>query len=594
MSASSTLLFLHGVGTGDLDDEWQGALAGALTRLGYPGLHDVKVLAPKYAHALRGCDDNDPLPEVSVKSPSGDAARRHLRDFERRTGSLEVLLGRHDRGTGWPLGDSVVQAAVALPHFEQASNYATNAQIRAQVLTRVLKGLPSSGRLMLVGHSLGSVIAADLVRRLPPDLEVTGMVTLGSPLASSHFTPSGLRGLLGKPPANLAWWVNFWNEADPVTAHKGVSLVFPWMIDHRIKTSLSVDVHDAVTYLNTDGVAAAVGYGLFGSRSKSLAPIETGVDIALDYGERMAVLGLQYAHLLREHLAGDTRDRYSEALRTVQAVAVDTIKKRNAEQGRPLPAAIAVLAVDLADPDSAPTPPDPLRTLSKAEAVVPLLSISAANVINPFEIEIPKEKRKRALEELTLVMGLGSQLGADVHKATQLAREEIEESHWLKWVVVGVGAATLLAATGGLALAATPGVAGAAAVTSALAAFGPGGMIGGLLTAGTLMTAGGGGIALGLASSDTSAATLVAVVETQLAAAILRHRQGLDQDPETWHGLVQVGIELRRERARRAAVSDDSSPTLKELSRKLEAVDRALKYLHTHRLGPSDLTAIVE
>ena len=80
---------------------------------------------------------------------------------------------------------------------------------------------------------------------------------------------------------------------------------------------------------------------------------------------------------------------------------------------------------------------------------------------------------------------------------------------------------------------AAPGVAGAAAITSALAAFGPGGMIGGLLTAGTLVTAGGGGIAFGLASPGTTAETVEAVVGAQLAAALLRQRQGLEQDPTT-------------------------------------------------------------
>ena len=95
-------------------------------------------------------------------------------------------------------------------------------------------------------------------------------------------------------------------------------------------------------------------------------------------------------------------------------------------------------------------------------------------------------------------------------------------------------------ATGGLALAVGPGLAGAAVITSALANFGPGGMIGGLLTAGTLLTAGGSVIALGLASPGTTAETLEAVVTRQLAAAILRHRQDLERDPAAWRVLTET------------------------------------------------------
>lgn len=72
MSDKPILLFLHGVGSGDQQDAWQDALVAALIDLGYPGSHGVTVVAPKYAHALRGVDDNDPLPELTVKAPAGE------------------------------------------------------------------------------------------------------------------------------------------------------------------------------------------------------------------------------------------------------------------------------------------------------------------------------------------------------------------------------------------------------------------------------------------------------------------------------------------------------------------------------------------
>lgn len=587
MPTKPTLLFLHGVGSGDQSDQWRTALSKSLANLGYPDLSAVTVIAPKYPHTLRGSDDDDPLPGLTVKAPSGDSATRNRRDFERRMGAVEVMLGRHDPGSGWFAGDAIAQAAIGMKAFAQANNYVTDTRIRAQVLNRVLKRLPTSGRLVIVGHSLGSVIAADLVRRLPVGLEVSGLVTLGSPLAHPRFHVEKLRTTLTNPPANLAWWVNFWNDADPVTTHKGVSSVFPWMVDHRVRTPLGLNVHDAVTYLSNEVAATAIGFALFGSQSQALATVERGLDIPLDYAETVALMALRYAHLTLASLDGDRRERFEGALRQVQAATVDLVRQRNTQDNRPMPNRVAELAVDLADPDSIAPTPSAVTFLSKEEAVVPLLSVAAANVIRPFEIDVSKDKRQKAMETLTLEMGLGSRIGAQVFKAADRARDELKGgTNWIKWAALGLGAAALVAASGGLALAAAPGVAGAAAVTSALAAFGPGGMIGGLLTAGTLLSAGGGGVAIGLASPATTAATLEAVVASQLAVAVLRELEGVQQDPTTWDGLVELGIELRRERARLEVFADKSAPTLKELERKLEAVDRALAYLDRHELGP--------
>src|SRR5688500_2065709 len=112
------------------------------------------------------------------------------------------------------------------------------------------------------------------------------------------------------------------------------------------------------------------------------------------------------------------------------------------------------------------------------------------------------------MKDLTAEMGLGSQYGADVFAAANSSQEALRGGfgvNWIQWGALGAGAAAIVVATGGLALAAGAGLAGAAAITSALASFGPGGMIGGPITAGALVTAGGGGIAFSPASPGTTA-----------------------------------------------------------------------------------------
>lgn len=590
MTQEPVLLFLHGVGDGNQDRAWLTGLSAALSRLGYPAVDPERVIAPRYAHALRDSDESIPLPRVTIKQPNRDKVRQNRRDFERRTAALEFRLGRHDQGIGWGGAELVVNRSASLPGFGQVRKYLGDADVRAQVLQLILKRLPSSGRIVIIGHSLGSVIAADLLQRLPTGLEVVGLVTVGSPLASGRFNVDKLRESMQEPPTNLAWWANFWNVLDPVAAHRGLSSVFSWMLDFRIGTGFNHHVHDAEAYLSHDAVAEAVGFALFGSKSTEIVRVDKSLDIQLDASELTALVALRYAHLLKSRLTGEQGVRFTGALRQVQATVVNEIRQRNREAGRPLPSEVSRLAFDPSDPDATVPEPLPSRHLSKEDAVTLLTVLASENVIRPFDINVDRDKWLGAMEELSAEMGLGYQYGTHVFEAAKKAQDVLSGPlmvNWKKWGALGAGAVALVVATGGLALAAAPGVAGAALITSALAGFGPGGMIGGLLTAGTLVGAGGGGIAFSLASPGTTAETVEAVVQRRLAAAILRQRQGLEPDHALWGLLAANEITFRREYERLDEFSDESAPALKELKKKLETIERAMKYLSETGLEPS-------
>lgn len=590
MAEQPVLLFLHGVGTGDLQDNWRTRLSETLVGIGFPALDEAETLSPKYSDVLFDADEGVTLPEITIKNPSRDVAKIKRREFEQSISAMEYRLGRHNRGGGGALTNAVVDFAVGLPWFRQARNYLSKPHVRAQVLSCILQQIPQSGSVVIVGHSLGSVIAADLLRRLPEEVQVVGLVTIGSPLANGNFNVDKLKDVLQEPPGNLDWWVNFWSGTDPVAAKRGVSSAFPWMLDFLIHTSPAPGAaHSAAQYLANKSVAEAIGFGLFGSRSKEIVVAEKGVDIALDEPELLAVQALRYSHLIKHQLKGDELNRYSGALRQVQAGLISDLKVRSHEGNRPIPGDILSLEFDFLDPHAEVPEPRPNRYLSGEEAVPRILALATENLIRPFEITIKEEVRLRALKDLTAEMGLGSQFGDHVFSALKTANKVLSPGNrrqWVKWGALGAGAVAIVAASGGLALAAAPGLTGAAVITSALASFGPGGMVGGLLTAGTLVSAGGGGIAVGMLSPSTSAESMEAVVEYQLAIVILLQLQQLEQDPTIWSDLTQTERKLRREKERVDEFSDEQAPTVIELKRKLAAVEKALKYMTDNRLEP--------
>ncbi|PZE61231.1 hypothetical protein DEJ24_06010 [Curtobacterium sp. MCPF17_001] len=589
MSARPVLLFLHGVGTGDVEDDWQVALSGALVRLGYPALDPDRWIAPKYAYALHNGDGKYHVPPVTVKQPGKDEARTNRRDFERRTSAMEYRLGQHEDTSLRPVANMIVDIAFETPPFKQAHNYLNDEQARARVLNRVLDSLPPAGELLIVGHSLGSVIAADLVRRLPVSLTVVGMITIGSPLASGSVRATDLRETMQEPPTNLGWWINFWNGLDPVAAHRGLSSVMPWLLDLRVTTSPSPRVHTAAEYLSDPRVAEAIGYAMHGSLSTELVQTVNAVDAPLDADERVVLLALRYAHLVSTQLKDDLQDRFLGALRVVQSTAVEAMLQRRNSEGRARPELIGRLRFDLADPGATAMPPEPGMYLSKEDALVQLIVLASDNFLRPFDVGFGEVVKRQAMRDLTAELGLGSVLGGDVLDALDQAEKVLSGSkgpNWIRIGALGVGAVAIVVATGGLALAAGAGLAGAAAVTSALAAFGPGGMIGGLITAGSLVTAGGGGIAFGLASSSTSSEAVESIVMRQLAAVILRQKLDLDQDLAVWQLLVETERQVRRSHERLDEYSDPKSPVLVELRKKILIVERALNFMREQGLEP--------
>lgn len=593
-----TLVFLHGVRNkgprSEATKRWRNGLSAGLEAAGYAGLESIDVVEPSYADLLRRLDGEPGRAEE--KMPPVTERRKHaqrkadIANFDRRSAGMERRLVDSVAHAPGPLNVVAGKAAAAAFHvqlFDEASTYMKDERVRSGVLNRILRQLPDEGSIVLIGHSLGSVIAADLLPRIPHRLKIAGMVTVGSPLAQGNFDLNKLDTNLQVPPSNLEWWVNFWSATDPVAARRGAASAVPWVLDIRVPTRLQpLAAHDAHEYLSNELVGKAVGYALYGSQATGIAVLESGLDVQLDQEELRSLASLRLCHLIQERLQADTQTRFAGALAQVQHQAVEDLIAKRKFEGRPVPSALADLHTsDVVASGLAVSPrPTALPALDDATELFTVLALQ--NPLFPYEIEVKNQVRVAAMRELAKEMQLHPQLGEDALNAVEEASKVLAGTSRLrKWGVVGAGALAVIA-SGGVLLPAAPGVVGAAATTSALASFGPGGMIGGLLTAGALVSAGSGTFVAGVMSSGSTAVEVEGLVHGQLSRLILRDKCGLGGDDNVWNMWVASERELTGHQRRLKPFSDSNSSELKETGAKLHTLREAIRYADEHGFSP--------
>lgn len=81
-----------------------------------------------------------------------------------------------------------------------------------------------AGKTVVVGHSLGSVVAYDVLRNTARQLDVSLFMTVGSPLGVGPIrrTMKPLRF-----PKNVVSWYNAFDERDAVALHALDAATFP-------------------------------------------------------------------------------------------------------------------------------------------------------------------------------------------------------------------------------------------------------------------------------------------------------------------------------------------------------------------------------
>ncbi|WP_210586184.1 serine protease [Streptomyces sp. GESEQ-35] len=189
--------------------------------------------------------------EEGVRASEGVAAQE--------SGLLGGVVAALQRPLSWIAARSGLDDAVIATVFRDIAAYLDNKSVRDAVLDAVLADMPDDGEIVLVTHSLGTVVALDLFTRLHKRASVPLLVTAGSPLGLDAVYR---RLLTGGPvrPGQVGVWINAWAAADAVAI--GCPLGDTWTGVRDVLCANRKDrAHDITQYLAEARIAAEIGRG---------------------------------------------------------------------------------------------------------------------------------------------------------------------------------------------------------------------------------------------------------------------------------------------------------------------------------------------
>ena len=596
------LLFLHGINDSQAQP-WDVTLRANLEAAGFPeGLGPTHVEAPSYLEQLEGIRGSTTLPPRRYSPPAAGsdadlALRRAYRIEHARL--TQQLRGAWDRevppGLINKLRKPAKKLAMRTKLLHQARNYAKNEPIRAAVLEQAINAVRQDRPVVILAHSLGTLVALDLVKHLPKGVHVPLLVTVASPLPDPEFramfrdksVAGDLRGVVDNytfPYGVVSAWVNLFNPWDYVAGGAGLRSIAPEALD--VIRSVGFGEHGLAPHLDSADIAEVVGEALYGAPAPARA---RRAGARLPDAAVFPLLMQHYGHCVERTLAeahsrqGRPGDRYHDARAILSeqaraAWAEDPLLKRAAN----------LLGQDVAQPLREALGTDKISMVDAA------LLMASANPIEPFEIKVHDDILNRAQRTYLKTLGLTTVTLEDVEGALRKAREPFltfrQKVPKPVWVGLGaVGAAAAVAAPVVLMGAMAGGtLVGAAAVTSALAAFGPGGMIGGLLTlsfavgGGTATSAAGLGMAMARSSPESfqqSAVELLA--RAQLGRQMLVPNAGLVE----WAILTEALAQAEAELFFVTGLSDPRAPGIRDVKDKIESAEKGLNWLLANGFG---------
>ncbi len=577
-----TLLFLHGIKNDDQPRRWVDALDATLRRSGTEDLagRGYEIHAPSYLDLLDGpAPTGQEPPQYTYRRPAArEEEKAQAGRYWLNVSSLERSLASVPRPEPSALGNvpaDALAAAFISSIAGQAHRFSTSSARRHAVYGRILEGLPKTGRLTIIAHSLGSVVLADLLYHLPSRVRVELVITVGSPLGLE-----GLRRHLRRlredfPFGSVDAWLNVVGHRDYVTGFHGIAASFPEALDVFVDNGGLTDAHDGCRYLEQRAVVAALDW--IDSRAADSAAPDKLPNVVIPRGLLSVLVGAQYALRLEQAMEpGERRSRFAAA-RALTSAEISA----------------AISGTDLDHPVLQRLLRDNAALLrgrfSDNEALGLLLTAWPSNPINPFDVKLDNKARRTALANLAGDLGVTTNWATAVEKATAAAAEAHGGFDPIKALLVLGGVAAVLAAPMLVLAFAPAGLAGGAALVAGLAALGPGGMLGGLAIVGAVGGLGGTVAATALTAGSSEVVQQNVTFLQALALARKTLQLSVIGYPE-WFLLATMENQVVRELRRLRLFSDDGASGVKELERKLRHIQRALHWMRDRDLSPKELT----
>lgn len=264
------LVLIHGTkgkGKGKGKQSWPAAINRGLAEAGVQNLTErgTPVTTVAYWDLLRGKPTGRLVPMEETREDEAARAAycqrqaRLLKEFKhRRFKARGPRLSLDARTSGALMRggrEKPVSQVGRTFRLENANRYCKR---RAMVLDHVLSQLPP-GDLVIVAHSLGSVVAADLFPRLGEDHHIRCLLTIGSPLAARGTWKGTIRPLQRRfPYERVDAWVNFISLTDLFTAFRGLYQRHLLVVDLRTRRSKKIENPHKIENYVTDPVFAKV------------------------------------------------------------------------------------------------------------------------------------------------------------------------------------------------------------------------------------------------------------------------------------------------------------------------------------------------
>lgn len=519
MTDAKILIFIHGRRGPEPPQNWRDPLNRRLREMNYSYLDETvdKVTSVAYLDELRAGSEG-PAPQDTWVKPENSPFASSEAAYVLRRADLARLVARWERDPGERISKDISSSpiiAFIADQIEPVRLYRNEPPHRHAAQRRVLEQLPRSGSAVIIAYSLGSVVAADILTKLPRDLILDLLLTIGSPLAIETLG-SAKNFARAFPYDRVHAWVNVFDPRDVATIGRGIATRFPSVLDVPVDTGAS---HSLAAYMNHPVVAALVGCVLFGARGDEVSSELPARQVHSAW--RPLLLNFAYTAQLAavtESAKWELRIRLDAAREELARRAIDDVgrhgydahhrKDADGLDASPVGAGRSPSTSDLLNHAA-----DLIRdTWSDAELVPLAVSLTMSPPLPPFDIDIKPDHRHRALSGVLnrVRRWRGDLTDEDFATPAKDAVAEVQDvldERGFPWGKILIfGGLAVLALTGvGLAVAATAaaGLAGAAAITTTLVAFGPGGMVGGMVTlailTGTSAALAGAGVSLEVA-----------------------------------------------------------------------------------------------